>query len=108
MQEVIIRKAYEVWNSEPTMTIAQLSRISCPVLVLTGDDEPFSNHHTIELYEAIPNARLAIVPGTSHFVVKEKSKIVQGLIKDFYRDLDYPITIWPRLRKEQTEKLKEK
>ncbi len=107
MQEKIIRKAYEVWNSEPTMTTAELSRISCPVLVLTGDDEPFSNHHTIELYEAIPNGRLAIVPGTSHFVVKEKSKMVQALIKDFYQNLDYPMTTWPRLRKEQSEKLKE-
>jgi len=73
--------------------------------IASGDDEPFSNHHTIELYEAIPNARLAIVPGTSHFVVKEKSKLVQDLIKDFYKNLDFPITTWPRLRKEQTEKL---
>jgi hypothetical protein len=39
--------------------------------------------------------------------VKEKPKLVQQLIKDFYRNLDYPITTWPRLRKEQTEKLKE-
>ena len=106
MQEVIIRKAYEVWNSEPTMTTSDLAQISCPVLVLTGDDEPFSNHHTIELYEAIANARLAIVPGTSHFVVKERPKIVQSLIRDFYRNLDYPMTTWPRLRKEMTEKLK--
>jgi hypothetical protein len=41
------------------------------------------------------------------FVVKEKPVIVQQLIKDFYKNLDYPITTWPRLRKEQTEKLKE-
>ena len=106
MQEVIIRKAYEVWNSEPTMTTSDLAQINCPVLVLTGDDEPFSNHHTIELYEAISNARLAIVPRTSHFVVKERPQIVQALIRDFYRNLDYPMTTWPRLRSEMTEKLK--
>jgi hypothetical protein len=39
--------------------------------------------------------------------VKENSKLVQALIKDFYKNLEYPITTWPRLRKEQTEKLKE-
>ena len=108
MQEIIIRKAYEVWNSEPTMATSELARISCPVLVLTGDDEPFSNHHTIELYEAIPGARLAIIPGASHFVVKEKTRLMQILIKDFYQNLRYPITTWPRLRKAATEKLEEK
>ena len=98
MQEIIIRKAYEVWNSEPTMSKDDLAQITCPVLVLTGDDEPFSNHHTIDLYESLPDGRLAIIPGASHFVVKEKSSIVQAHIRDFYRNQQYPETKWPRLR----------
>ena len=98
MQEVIIRKAYEVWAVEPTMTTSDLALISCPVLVLTGDDEPFSNHHTIELYESLQDGRLAIIPGSSHFVVKEKPEVVQAHIRDFYRNQNYPETKWPRLR----------
>ena len=105
MQEVIIRKAFEVWRSEPTMTPADLSRINCPVLVMTGDDEPFTNTHTVELYEALPHGRLAIVPGASHYLPKEKPEIFQLLIRDFYKNLDFPITKWPRLRAARTKEI---
>ena len=87
MQEVIIKKAYEIWAKEPNMTQAQISTITCPVLVLNGDDEPFDNHHGIDLYEALPNGRLAIIPGTSHAVLKEKNEICLAIITDFY---DHP------------------
>jgi pimeloyl-ACP methyl ester carboxylesterase len=111
MQEVIIRKAYSVWRSEPNMTSEQLSKISCPVLVLCGDDEPFSNQHTVELYESLPNAQMAIVPGTSHAVVKEKPETVQSIIKNFNKGLNknngFPFTKMPRLRKERQERLLE-
>jgi pimeloyl-ACP methyl ester carboxylesterase len=111
MQETIIRKAYEVWSKEPTMTTSELSKISCPVLVLCGDDEPFSNHHTVDLFEALPNAQLAIVPGTSHAVVKEVPEIVQSIIKRFNKGLNknngFPFTKMPRIRKVQQEQLLE-
>jgi pimeloyl-ACP methyl ester carboxylesterase len=98
IQEVVIRKAFEVWKVEPTMTTMDLGRITCPVLVLTGDDEPFSNHHTIELYESLPQGRLAIIPAASHYVVKERTELMNTIIKDFFQNLDYPVTKWPRLR----------
>ena len=37
------------------------------------------------MYEAIPNGRLAIIPGASHALVKEKPKMMQAVIKDFYK-----------------------
>ena len=111
MQEVIIRKAYSVWRKEPNMTTAQLNSISCPVLVLCGDDEPFSNHHSVDLFEALPNAQMAIVPGSSHAVVKEKPETVQSIIRTFNKGLTknngFPFTKMPRLRKEQQERLLE-
>jgi hypothetical protein len=57
------------------------------------------------MYEALPNGRLAIVPGASHYVVKERQELTQTLIKDFYKSLNYPITKWPNRRKEMTERL---
>lgn len=103
MQEEIIRKAYKVWRNEPNMTVNDLAKITCPVLVLCGDDEPFSNHHTVDLFEALPNAQMAIVPGTSHAVVKEKPETVQSIIRIFNKGLKrnegFPITKMPRIRK---------
>jgi len=111
MQEEIIRKAYAIWRNEPNMTIEQLATITCPVLVLCGDDEPFSNHHTVDLFEALPNAQMAIVPGTSHAVVKEVPEIVQSIIKKFNKGLSvnngFPFTKMPRIRKERQELLLE-
>jgi len=103
MQEIIIRKAYEVWASEPTMTTADLATIACPVLVLNGDDEPFSMEHTASLYESLQDGRLAIIPGASHFAVKEKPELVVPVIKDFLAHLNYPETKWPNRRRREED-----
>jgi pimeloyl-ACP methyl ester carboxylesterase len=99
MQELIIRRAYDVWAAQPTMTTQELATIACPVLVLNGDDEPFSMEHTASLYESLPDGRLAIIPGASHFAVKEKPGLVVPVIKDFLAHLDYPVTKWPNRRR---------
>ena len=99
----IIQKALQVWGTEPKLKLKDLKKVDCPVLVLAGDDEPFNSKMTFEMYEAFPNGRLAVVPGTSHSVMKEKPKLVQAIIKDFYKSLDFPITRAPN-RREQRQK----
>jgi pimeloyl-ACP methyl ester carboxylesterase len=105
MQEEIIRTAMEVWRTEPTMTTDDLAKINAPTLVLTGDDEPFSQHHTIYLYQSLPNGKLAIIPGASHAVMKERPEMVSLMINDFYAHPEYPITRMPNLRKVKTDEL---
>jgi hypothetical protein len=39
--------------------------------------------------------QLAILPGTSHGLVKEKPALVQLLIREFLEDLSYPVTRMP-------------
>ena len=39
--------------------------------------------HAVEMYEALPNAELAVVPGTSHFLTQEKPHLVNKLVVDF-------------------------
>jgi len=38
------------------------SGISSPTLVMASDDDIIHTSHTIEMYQAIPDAQLAIVP----------------------------------------------
>ena len=85
--EEIIRTAHEVWASEPNMTVEELGTINCPVLIANGDDEPFSPHHGVDLYQALPNGRLAIIPGSPHATHKIKPHLLLPIIKDFY---DHP------------------
>ncbi len=81
-----------IWSSEPTLSLAEISTIQCPVLVMAGDDDVIDHHHTIDLYEAIPLGQLAIIPGTSHSLMKEKPDLVNAVLVQFLEDLSYPIT----------------
>lgn len=94
----IITKAHKVWATEPKMSKAQLKKIKCSTLIMAGDDEPFSTEHTASLYEAIPNSQLAILPGASHAVLKEKPDLVKKILKDFYKNPGPPITLNPNRR----------
>ncbi|CAB5240298.1 unannotated protein [freshwater metagenome] len=97
--QVKIMKAFEVWQSEPNLSPYELARISCPTLILAGDDDVISASAANEMYESIENGRLAIVPGSSHSVIKEKTDLVQHIIRDFYLNLGYPITRDPVKRR---------
>jgi pimeloyl-ACP methyl ester carboxylesterase len=90
-----IHRMMKIWKSEPTLTIKDLATIQCPVLVMAGDDDVIAHAHTIELYENIPLGQLAIIPGASHQLIKEKPAIAQLLIQEFLEDLSYPVTKMP-------------
>jgi pimeloyl-ACP methyl ester carboxylesterase len=51
--------------------------------VVFSDDDLMTLSHAIEMYDALPNAELAIVPGTSHFLTQEKPQLVNELVLDF-------------------------
>ena len=69
----------------PTMTTRDLAEITTPVLVLVGDDDVATLAHTASLYESLPQGQLAVVPGTSHSVLKERPEECAALITRFLR-----------------------
>lgn len=94
-----VTRMWTIWNTEPTLSEKDLGRIQCPTLIMASDDESFSFAHITSMYEAIPLGQLAIIPGTSHYVIKEKPEITQAIIKDFLNNLLPPITRAPVRRK---------
>ena len=48
-----------------------------------ADDDLVTMTHAVEMYEALPNAEFAVVPGTSHFLTQEKPHLVNQLVLDF-------------------------
>ena len=93
-----ITRMMKIWRSEPNLTSSDLAKIQCPVLVMAGDDDVIAHSHTIELFENIPLGQLAIIPGTSHQLIKEKPAIAQLLMREFLEDLSYPQTRMPMRR----------
>lgn len=48
-----------------------------------ADDDLMTLQHAVEMFQALPNAELAIVPGTSHFLTQEKPDLVNRIVLDF-------------------------
>lgn len=80
---VVIRKLAESIAEEPGLAPADLGAVTCPVLVMAADDDIVSAEHTLEMYRSLPDAQLAVIPGTSHLLLHEKPALCTGLIADF-------------------------
>ena len=97
------QRMLETWKCEPNLTTDDLAKIQCPVLVLAGDDDVIDHSHTVDFFEALPFAQLAIIPGASHIVMKDKPELTQAVIADFLKDQTYPVTRMPMRRTNPTE-----
>jgi pimeloyl-ACP methyl ester carboxylesterase len=96
---VFYAKGTRLFREQPHIPAADLARIAAPTLVLAGDDDCIGHAHTVELFERIADAQLAVVPGTSHFLQFEKPALVNQLILDFLAETEPPATMLPMRRK---------
>lgn len=80
---VVLEKIERLWFGDWSIANADLARIEAPVLVMSGDDDAVRLDHTLALYEAVPNAQLAVIPGASHLVPVEKADLFNQLVLDF-------------------------
>lgn len=94
----VVTKSITMFESEPELSTADLANISIPVLVIAADDDQPELAHTCTMYESIPGAQLAIVPGTSHFLPIEQPDEVARLIRRFLAADSRPITLMPARR----------
>jgi pimeloyl-ACP methyl ester carboxylesterase len=81
--KVVATKVGEMAAKEPYLEASELATITARSLVMLADDDLTTVTHAVEMYDAIPNAELAIVPGTSHFLTREKPHLVNALVLDF-------------------------
>ncbi|PRH77599.1 alpha/beta hydrolase [Streptomyces solincola] len=79
---VVAAKVLDMWRTQPTLTTGQLAGIGASTLVVSGDDDLVSLEHTIALYRALPDSRLAVVPGASHLVPLEQPDTIGRLIHE--------------------------
>jgi pimeloyl-ACP methyl ester carboxylesterase len=80
---VIATKIGDMAAVEPNLQASELAKVTQRTLVMFSDDDLMTPAHAVEMYEALPNAELAIVPGTSHFLTQEKPHLVNQLVLDF-------------------------
>lgn len=83
LTSVIERIAASAKAGDLALTPAELKTVTCRTLVLVGDDDAVSLEHTLELYRALPDAELAVVPGTTHTLLTEKPHLCTDLVATF-------------------------
>jgi pimeloyl-ACP methyl ester carboxylesterase len=80
---VVATKIGEMAAVEPNLEVAELAKVTARSLVMFSDDDLMTLTHAVDMYDALPNAELAIVPGTSHFLTQEKPELVNKIVVDF-------------------------
>jgi pimeloyl-ACP methyl ester carboxylesterase len=94
---VVIAKIAQAVAEEPGLTLTDLSLVTCPTLVMAADDDIVTLEHTMSLYRGLPNAQLAIVPGTSHLLLHEKPRLCTSMVIDFLTT--EPTPTWMPIRR---------
>jgi pimeloyl-ACP methyl ester carboxylesterase len=77
-------------KTEPHLDVAELARVRQRSLVMFSDDDLMTLTHAVDMYDALPNAELAVVPGTSHFLTQEKPDLVNAIVLDFLTNEPVP------------------
>ncbi|MFF4778844.1 alpha/beta fold hydrolase [Microtetraspora fusca] len=81
---VVAAKMMAAIAADPlALTEAEVSAVAARTLVVAADDDIVHLEHALALYRAIPDAELAVVPGTSHVLLHEKPALCTRLVDDF-------------------------
>jgi pimeloyl-ACP methyl ester carboxylesterase len=68
---------FQGWSPE------QLKAIRAPTLLLLGDRDVVRPEHAVWMYRTLPDARLAILPGTDHMAIVRRADVVYPLVEGF-------------------------
>ncbi|MFW9827260.1 MAG: alpha/beta fold hydrolase [Candidatus Thorarchaeota archaeon] len=83
----LLKKGMDMAIKEPNFKLEQLKNIKSPSLIIDGENENLYPLKVMqEMADAIPNARLEVIPGGTHLVLMEKPKLVNQLIVRFLKN----------------------
>jgi pimeloyl-ACP methyl ester carboxylesterase len=89
---VVYDKTMKMLAAEPEIELATLSDVTAATLVLQGDRDEVTLEHSVAVVDALPHARLAVLPG-SHALPIELPGVVNALLVDFLRH-GPPASFW--------------
>jgi pimeloyl-ACP methyl ester carboxylesterase len=79
---VVFAKTLRMLETEPELDLASLAAVGAPTLVLQGDRDEVTLEHGAAVAAALPQGRLAVLPGT-HLLPVEAPEVVNGLLRWF-------------------------
>jgi pimeloyl-ACP methyl ester carboxylesterase len=81
---VVHAKTLHMILTEPEIDLATLADVAVPALVLQGDRDEVTLDHSRAVVATLPDARLAVLPGT-HGLPLESPEVVNPLLVQFLR-----------------------
>ncbi len=82
---IVYAKTVEMILTEPELDLSTLAGVAAQTLVLQGDRDEVTVEHSLAVTHALPDARLAVIPG-SHGLPIESPDVVNPLIAGFLRN----------------------
>lgn len=77
------KQLLELLLHQPQISHDDLSNITAEVLIMAGDEDISLNHHTVEMYEHIPQAQLCIMPGENHYTPTSNPDKFNRIVDEF-------------------------
>ena len=68
---------FEGWRPE------DIQAIKAPALVMIGDADIVRPEHAVELFRLLPHGQLAVLPGTDHMTLMQRSDWIVSMIEAF-------------------------
>jgi pimeloyl-ACP methyl ester carboxylesterase len=90
---VVFAKTLRMLATEPELDLASLAVVGAPTLVLQGDRDEVTLEHGAAVAAALPNGRLAVLPGT-HLLPVESPGVVNALLLWFLAGATPAATPW--------------
>jgi pimeloyl-ACP methyl ester carboxylesterase len=76
-------KMLNLMENEPHIDPAMLRKVAAPTLVVSGDHDVIRLEHTVEIFNKLPNANLAVLPNTTHAVPYDDPKLFNETVDRF-------------------------
>ncbi len=77
------RRLLAMWLEGPALSLDDLADVATPVLVVAADRDMITLDHTVAIFQSLPAAQLAIIPGSGHDVPRTDPDLVATVIERF-------------------------
>ena len=77
-------KLLRLMQYHPHITASNLAAIKAPVMIMCGDRDLIQLPHIIEIFRGIPKSNLCVLPGSTHFALRQNAKVFNETIERFF------------------------
>ncbi len=78
------RQVLNLLMTQPNIPVESLHTIKAPVLVIAGDKDIIRSRHSLDIFENLAKAHLAILPGQTHWAPTTEPMEFNALLEKFY------------------------